>query len=736
MSDERLTDRKTDRNGAPMSLTTPVGDLAGVSEFVAGKLTALGASNLGLLLTHLPHRYEWIRARAGLEDLEAGVIGSAIGEISALKVSGFGRKARLQVVIVDDSGDEGRQGRLDLVFFNQAFLAKKLEPGMYLSVQGTPKVYGPGLQMANPMFSIVNEDAVEGLMGADQDDAYRPVYPATDGLSSQEIGEIIRSVLGAATGLLKDHLDDDFRKERALPSLGDAYRMMHNPSDEDEVGIGKRRLAYDELLLLQLGVHMKRAHLRMTMRSPALPASPEIDERIMARIPFTLTADQQRVSDEIARDLATETPTNRLIQGDVGSGKTVVALSAMLRAIAHGHQAALMAPTELLAEQHYLSITEMLKGSTTRIELLTGSMPADQRAAVVGMIGRGEVDLVVGTHSLVSDSVGFHSLAVAIIDEQHRFGVEQRAKLRVKGGDEHLEETPHVIVMTATPIPRTIGLTIFGDLDISTIEHLPMGRKPITTKWVGPEKRSVVYGWLAEKIRDGQQAFIVVPAIEPGGKTTATLHGDGRVVGGKGPTRNLRDLMKELEGGELNGLKIAAMHGKLKRATREKIMHRFRAGEIDCLIATTVIEVGVDVPNAAVIVIEDADRFGLAQLHQLRGRVGRGELASVCVLVAEPRTEDGTARLQAMVDSSSGFVLAQRDLEIRGPGDVFGTRQSGMPPFKVANPLEDHELLGMARRDASAWIGRSPKLDGTGEGLVRRRLLKAHGAWLGVGDVG
>ncbi len=738
------TARTTDRHGNPLSLTTPVGDLFGVSDFAAGKLTALGAGNLGSLLTHLPHRHEWIRARAGLEDLEAGVIGSAVGEISALKVSGYGRKARLQVVLIDDSGDENRQGRLDLVFFNQAFLAKKLEPGMWLNVQGTPKVYGPGLQMSNPMFTIVPEGEVEGLMGTDQDDEYRPVYPATEGLTSQQIGEIIKTVLTSACGLLEDHLSDAYRKERALPSLGEAYRMMHSPVDEDEVGMAKRRLAYDELLLLQLGVHMKRAHLRMTMRSPALPATPEIEERIMARIPFTLTADQQRVSDEIARDLATETPTNRLIQGDVGSGKTVVALSAMLRAIAHGHQAALMAPTELLAEQHYLSITEMLKGSSTRIELLTGSMPADQRAAVVGMIGRGEVDLVVGTHTLVSDSVGFHSLAVAIIDEQHRFGVEQRAKLRVKGGekggDDHSEETPHVIVMTATPIPRTIGLTIFGDLDISTIEHLPMGRKPITTKWVGPEKRSVVYNWLAEKIRDGQQAFIVVPAIEAGGKTTATLQddgrADGRTVGGKGPTRNLRDLMKELEGGELNGLKIAAMHGKLKRATREKIMHRFREGEIDCLIATTVIEVGVDVPNAAVIVIEDADRFGLAQLHQLRGRVGRGELASVCVLVAEPRTEDGKARLQAMVDSTSGFVLAQRDLEIRGPGDVFGTRQSGMPPFKVANPLEDHELLGMARRDASAWIGESPRLDGEGEGLVRRRLLKAHGAWLGVGDVG
>jgi len=717
------------------SLTTPVAELPGVTPFAAGKLQSLGAANLGQLLTHLPHRHEWIRARAGLNDLEAGVIGSAIGEISALKVSGFGRKARLQVVIIDDEG-----GRLDLVFFNQAFLAKKLEPGMFLNVQGTPKVYGPGLQMANPTFTIIPESQLEQLQSTDQDDEYRPVYPATEGLTSPQINDIIKPLLPEACALLKDHLPDDFRKARALPTLADAYRMFHAPSDEDEVGIAKRRLAYDELLLLQLGVHMKRAHLRSTLQSPALPTSPEIDERINARIPFTLTPDQDRVAKEIARDLSFTTPTNRLIQGDVGSGKTVVALSAMLRAIAHGHQAAMMAPTELLAEQHYLSISDMLKGSSTRIALLTGSMPADMRSATLALIESGEIDLIVGTHALVSDTVAFQSLAVAIIDEQHRFGVEQRAKLRVKGtikpGMQASNETPHVIVMTATPIPRTIGLTIFGDLDISTIEHLPQGRKPITTKLVTPDKRSTVYNWLNEKIKQGQQAFIVVPAIEPGGKTSATLHSDGTSFGGKGPTRNLRDLKKELEGGELHDVTIASMHGKLKRDTRERIMHRFRKGEIDCLIATTVIEVGVDVPNACVIVIEDADRFGLAQLHQLRGRVGRGDQPSVCVLVADPKTDDGKLRLQAMVESTSGFILAQRDLEIRGPGDVFGTRQSGMPPFKVANPLEDHELLGMARRDAAEWIDRSPKLEAPDESLIRRRLLKAHGQWLGVGDVG
>ncbi len=702
---------------------------------------SLGVTNLATLLTHLPHRHEWIRARATLDDLVPGVIGSAIGQISAIKVAGYGRKARLQVVLIDDSAPNALQhGRLDLVFFNQAFLAKKLEPGMYLNVQGTPKTYGPGLQMANPKFTIIKQEELEQHLATDQDDEYRPVYPATDGLTSLEIHEIIKPLIEEASQLLEDHLNEDYRNERALPTLAEAYRMLHAPIDEDEVSSAKRRLAYDELLLLQLGVHMKRAHLRSTLQSPALPTSQEIDDRIAARIPFTLTADQKQVSDEIARDLSFTTPTNRLIQGDVGSGKTVVAVTAMLRAIAHGHQAALMAPTELLAEQHYLSISDMLRDSSTRIALLTGSMPADQRSETLALIESGEIDLVVGTHSLVSDAVAFHSLAVAIIDEQHRFGVEQRAKLRVKGGvkggAESSNETPHVIVMTATPIPRTIGLTIFGDLDISTITHLPKGRKPITTKLVTPDKRSTVYHWLNEKIKQGQQAYIVVPAIEPGGKTTATLHSDGTTYGGKSPTRNLRELQKELESGELHDVKLAAMHGKLKRDTRERIMHRFRNHDIDCLIATTVIEVGVDVPNACVIVIEDADRFGLAQLHQLRGRVGRGDQPSVCVLVADPKTEDGKRRLEAMVESTSGFILAQRDLEIRGPGDVFGTRQSGMPPFKVANPLEDHDLLNMARRDAANWIEHSPMLENQGETLIRRRLLKAHGQWLGVGDVG
>ena len=703
-----------------ISLNTPIFDIPGVARTHVEKLEILGIENVGQLLVHLPRRHEWIRAQAGLGDLEPGVIGSAVGEITATKISGFGRKSRFQAVICDETG------RLDLVFFNQSFLAKKLHVGMYLRVQGNPKKFGPGLQMSSPLFTIIPFDEVEGL-DPNQDDEYRPVYPLTEGISSQQIVTIVRTVLDQACALLKDHLSDEYRKERELPSLGDAYRMMHAPESEADVESARRRLAYDELLMLQLGVHMKRAHLRRTLKAPALARTAEINERILARMPFTLTDAQQRVVDEISRDLSFETPTNRLVQGDVGSGKTIVALDAMLLAIAHGHQAALMVPTELLAEQHYLSMTEMLKGSEVRVALLTGSMATADRDAVVSQIASGDCDLVIGTHSLVSDSVAFHSLAVAVIDEQHRFGVEQRAKLRVKGGEAHEKETPHVIVMTATPIPRTIGLTIFGDLDISTIDKLPPGRTPVITKHVTDEKRSTVYHWVNKKIKEGDQVFIVVAAIEPIGK------GGGK---GEGAVRNLRSLMKELEGGELHDCKVAALHGRLKRDTREHIMHRFRAGKIDCLIATTVIEVGVDIPNATVMVIEDADRFGLAQLHQLRGRVGRGVKPGVCVLIGNPKTEDGIARLKAMVDTTSGFELSEKDLEIRGSGDVFGTRQSGAPPFKVADPMREIELLQMARRDAGHWIGESPNLDRPEDALARRRLLKAHGQWLGLGDVG
>jgi ATP-dependent DNA helicase RecG len=698
-----------------LELTTPLRDVPGVSVRDADALAALGVPNVGHLVAYLPMRHEFEEAEAPISSLEPGRIISARGEVTATRVSGLGRKRRFEAVLCDDTG------RLDLVWFNMAFLRDKIGPGTRLRVQGTARQRGPGLQLANPRFEIL-----EGEGPGARDSRLRPVYPASERINSRGIEAMVARVLGTALGLIEDHLNPAYRREREMPALADAYRMMHAPASEDEAAAGRRRLAYDELLLLQLGVHLKRAHLRRTLTSPALRRDDAIDARIRGRFPFPLTPAQDRVVREIAVDLASTTPTNRLIQGDVGSGKTVVALYAMLMAAATGHQSALMAPTELLAEQHFVSITDMLAGSAVRVALLTGSTPERERQGLLAGLEAGEIDLLIGTHALLTESVRFRSLAVAIIDEQHRFGVHQRAHLRTHAtagleGAPGETTTPHVLVMTATPIPRTLGMTLFGDLDISTIDALPPGRTPVRTRVVGPEKRADVYAWLRERLDAGEQAFVVVPAIDESGP--------------EGPM-NLRRLLRDLETGPLGGRRVAALHGRLKRETREHVMGRFRSGLIDCLVATTVIEVGVDVPNATVMVIEEADRFGLAQLHQLRGRVGRGAKPSACVLIGEASTDEGRRRLEAMAETGSGFVLAERDLEIRGPGELFGARQSGLPPFRVADLTRDLPLLNMARRDASAWIDRSPRLDQPGETLVRRRIMKQYGHALGIADVG
>jgi len=722
----------------PIGLTTPVRDIPGVHDRRSRALEALGLTNVGRLIAHVPMRHERLEAESTIDKLEAGRIISARGEITATRVArGRGRaKGRFEAVMLDGTG------RLDLVWFNQTYLRSRIMPGMRLRVQGEARRRGPGLQLANPKFEVLDaQDVAPADKGGDE--TYRPVYPASGEINSRQIQEIIARILQPAIAGIDDHLSEDYRKERNLPELREAYRMMHAPEDEDEFLRARRRLAYDELLLLQLGLQLKRLHLRRALTSPALKFNQGIDRHIRERIPFTLTPAQDHVVKQVAGDLSTSTPTNRLIQGDVGSGKTVVALYAMLMAVASDAQAALMAPTELLAEQHFASISQMLTGSRVRLALLTGATPEAERNATLTRIEAGEVDIVIGTHALLSGRVAFANLAVAIIDEQHRFGVHQRASLRSKGagvvdaedaGQDAGEDrpgkpvTPHVLVMTATPIPRTIAISLLGDLDVSTIDTLPPGRKPVITRIVTPEQRDDVYTWLRERLDDGDQAYVVVPTIDTGGGETGTASVSG--------LRDLRSVQKRLEERELAGLRIAAMHGRLKRATREHIMERFRKGAIDCLIATTVIEVGVDVPNASVMIIEHAERFGLAQLHQLRGRVGRGERASVCVLIGEPTTPDAQRRLEAIGGTSDGFILAEKDIEIRGPGEVFGTRQSGAAPLKVADLARDLHLLRMARKDAEAWIERSPDLDAPSDALIKRRLLKAHGETLMLGDVG
>ncbi|MFG0304839.1 MAG: ATP-dependent DNA helicase RecG [Phycisphaerales bacterium JB040] len=701
-----------------VELTTPIDRVVGIRREVAGGLYAMGLTNVGKLLAHVPMRHEREQAEAMMEDLVVGEVVSARGEITATRLAGRGRKQRFEAVLCDATG------RLDLVFFNQPYLRRKIHPGTLLRVQGKLTQRGPLLQLANPSIEYLDDESQPEAREA----RLRPVYPATEAVNSRAIEAAVGEVLERGLSLIEDHLPECFRRERELPELRVAYRMMHRPETEQEVHEARRRLAYDELLLLQVGVQLKRAHLRNTLTAPALRSDDEIDARIRERLPFALTEAQDRVVREIAGDLSRSVPTNRLIQGDVGSGKTAVALYAMLMAVADGHQAALMAPTELLAEQHMLSIGRMLEGSRVRTALLTGSLTPAERGGVLSRLEAGEIDLVIGTHALLTETVRFRSLAVAIIDEQHRFGVRQRAGLRVKGGGFGAGEgggvTPHVLVMTATPIPRTIGLTVFGDLDLSTIDGLPPGRTPVQTRAVEPAERASVYADVAARIERGEQAFVVVPAID-----TGASQGDSDLL-------DLRTVHDELEREWLAGARVAAVHGRLKRETREHVMERFRLGKIDCLVATTVIEVGVDVPNATVMVVEHAERFGLAQLHQLRGRVGRGDRPGLCVLIGDREAGGASERLATMARTTSGFELAEKDLELRGPGEVFGSRQSGLPPLRVADLMRDRELLAMARRDAASWVEASPALERPVDAMLRRRVLRLYGEALGIGDVG
>ncbi|MBI1372787.1 MAG: ATP-dependent DNA helicase RecG [Phycisphaera sp.] len=740
-----MSDTADPTSAGSLTLGTPIQYAPGVGARRAQLFAKLGVRTIADLIKHIPHRYEYHAGQTPILDLPIGQIATARGVVVNCRWAGGmgggrgrGGGGRFTAQIRDD------HGFLDLVWFNARYMRDKVHPGMTMIVTGKVALYNDQRQMANPKFVLMDEDDEaaadtdnvdpkqatlapgDGGDGGDggggggdkwSDERYRPIYPATEALPTGAIERIIEDLLPTALPQIDDHFDDAYRAERDLPTLADAYRMLHQPADEDEVKRARRRLAYDELLLLQLGFAMKRKHVQTELSAPPLRWSDAIDEHIRERFPFKLTKDQDTVVRELAADLQKPIPMNRLLQGDVGSGKTVVALYAMLMAVSSNTQAALMAPTELLAEQHFLSISRMLDGSTVRIALLTGSLSKPERTALLYKIERGEVDIVIGTQALISETVQFNDLAVVVVDEQHRFGVVQRAVIKSKAGDE--TRVPHTLVMTATPIPRTLSLTIFGDLDVSTIRHLPPGRQPIATRVVAPDKEEEVYGYIAERVRAGEQAYVVLPAIDES----------------ESGLKAVRSHAAELEKTWFAGLNVATVHGQLKRITRERIMQRFRDAKLDVLVATTVIEVGVDVPNASIMVVEHAERFGLAQLHQLRGRVGRGERKSLCVFIADPTTDDAAARMKAIARTTDGFKIAEADLEIRGMGELLGTRQSGLPPLKVADLTKHMELLALANRDAHTMIDADPKLTDASHDLLRKRLVKQYGEALGLADV-
>ena len=707
---------------ANLSLTSPIEAVPGVGPKLGEAFRDLGIPSVAHLIDHLPFRHEREHAEASIEDLVLGEVGSARGEVTACRVVAQGRK-RFEVVLMDHTG------RLDVVWFNQLFLARKITPGMFIRVQGKPAQRGPMLQMVNPRWEPAPppEDDGGGGGAGGHGDRLRPIYSASEALGTRRIESAVDAVLERALPLLHDHLDEEYREERGLCSLAAAYKMMHHPESLEQVKVAQRRLVYDELLMLQLGVQLRRSQNQTGVMAPALAWTPELDAQIRARIPFTLTEGQESVVADLAKDLARPVPASRLIQGDVGSGKTVVALYAMLLAVYGKHQAAMLAPTALLAEQHYASISRLLEGSKVRVALLTGSIGPQARKEIEQRIADRTVDIVIGTHALLSESVRFQSLAVAIIDEQHRFGVRQRATLR--SADEGSQ--PHTIVMTATPIPRTLALTLFGDLDVSTLKGMPPGRQPIVTEWVNPVNSGKVWGRVRETVERGEQAFIVLPAIgEEGGMFDEESHST------PGALRDVHTTADQLAKGALEGIPMGVVHGRLSPEERERTMEAFRSGEVKVLIATTVIEVGVDVPNATLMVVDHAERFGLAQLHQLRGRVGRGEKPGACILMGEAVTEEAKARLTTMEATTDGFELAEEDLRLRGPGEFFGSRQSGVNPFRFAKFPAHTDLLMLARRDAQDWIAESPELSRPGDALALRRLNRRFGAFLGLIDVG
>jgi ATP-dependent DNA helicase RecG len=695
-----MTRRRTPSSDAPAAARRPSADasvqyLRGVGPGRAALLGRLGVETVYDLLLHLPRRHEDRRNPTPLCRLVFDREQAAIARVEDVRTI----RTRRGLILVR-AGVVDATGAAHAVWFNQPYLATRLRRGQLVSLYGRVERAGRGVQFVAPEVEPLDPDAEPWNIGR-----LVPVYPATEGLTQRALRAVVRDALDACADAVPEVLPEAVRREHGLVGLRDALWGAHFPDDEAARAAARRRLAFEELFVLQLVVLRQRAALQAAPRGACYAPPGDLVPRFVASLPFALTGAQRRAIDEVLADLRRPSPMNRMLQGDVGSGKTVVAAAALLRCVEGGYQAALMAPTEVLAVQHFLTLHRLVASLPVVVHPLVGGMDAAARAPTLAWLERGEAGIVVGTHALLEEGVVFQRLGLAVIDEQHRFGVVQRSRLREKG------RAPDVLVMTATPIPRTLVLTVYGDLEVSLLDEAPPGRAPVATHVRAEADRSAVYGFVRAQVAAGRQAFVVCPLIEE----SETLQVQSAV-----------ELARELAAGPLAGLRMEVMHGRLTAAQKADRMDAFRAGQIDVLVATTVIEVGIDVPNASIMVIEDAHRYGLAQLHQLRGRVGRGSAKSHCILIADPGTEEGRRRLEVMRATTDGFRIAQEDLRLRGPGEVLGVRQHGIAGLRVADPIADLPLLEEARRAAGALLRADPDLAG-GEvhhlaAAVRRRL--------------
>ena len=663
---------------------TPVRYLKGVGPKTAERFEKLGILTLSDLLCHYPRRYLDFSKPYSIAEAPADTECVVKAEVFAKpggRILPGGRRMERITAGDDVSG-------LEITWFNNPYAVQKLELGQEYYFQGI--VTGGMLrrQMVNPQ---VRTDAQV------KSSPFEAVYPQTEGLTSSAIAKCVRQLLPHAE-LLPDPLPSEMLKKYRLLSKADAVRAIHCPATEEEAFAARRRLIYEELLVLQLGIGQMKNHGAASTGAPMkkADASP-----FWESLPFSPTGAQRRAVEEILTDMSGETSMNRLLQGDVGSGKTLVAAAAIWACIRAGYQAALLAPTEILASQHAENLNRLLSPFGMRVALLTGGMKAAARRTTLAAIRDDEADLIVGTHAILSEGVEFARLGLAVVDEQHRFGVRQRGLLAEKAAN------PHLLVMSATPIPRTLGLLMYGDLDISILDELPPGRKPVKTRCITGKKRADLYGFLDREIDSGRQAYIVCPAIED--------------AGGSG-LNAVKSYYEDIAKAYLPDRRVGLMHGKLKPKEKAEVMDDFKSGRLDALVSTTVIEVGVDVPNATVMVIENAERYGLSALHQLRGRVGRGAAESWCFLVSDNASESVQKRLKFLCSTSDGFAVAQYDLETRGPGDFFGSRQHGLPTLQIADLMNDTRTLHAAQSEAVALLAEDPLLERPEHALLARQV--------------
>ncbi len=672
-----------------MDLRESVTSLKGVGPKKAEALKKLGISTMEDLVFFLPRSYEDRRNRADISDAAEDQNSVVTGEVKLVVNDRYrgGRKQMLRLLVEDGTGS------MEVVFFNAKYLQHSFRTGRKYTFFGKVTRNFGKMQMIHPEFS--DADGME--------DGILPVYPLTKGISQREMRTWQKS-LKRAYSMAEDILSSEAVERNRLCSLSYALENVHFPQEKQKLLEAKYRLIFDELLILQTGLFMARQNV--TDGRNGIAFSPEADTgRYIESLPYPLTGAQQRCVEEIERDLESSTAMNRLVQGDVGCGKTAVAEIAMYKAVKSGYQAVLMAPTEILAAQHFDGISRAFEAHGIRTAFLTGSLKAAQKREVLEQIATGEAQVIIGTHAVIQPDVEFSRLGLVITDEQHRFGVRQRVKLREKG------ENPNVLVMTATPIPRTLSVILYGDLDVSIIDELPPGRQQTVTRCLKSEKRGECYDFVEQQLKQGRQAYVVTPLIE-----------ESETLDAKSAEQVAAELKKRFR-----GYSVELIHGAMSQDEKDRIMESFSRGETDVLVATVVIEVGINVPNATVIVIENSERFGLAQLHQLRGRVGRGSHRSYCFLILDGGSEIAEKRGQIMEASSDGFFIAEEDLKLRGPGEIFGTRQHGLPDLAITDLSKHMKILEQAKEEAKAMLADDPALDAPEHSALRRRITKLFG---------